>query len=268
MISRARHLLAAAVSGALLMLPAFTGSANAAAASHVFHVSLAKTKADVQKVADYWKPEKLKKADSYTPPPPPHLERLAEVRHRGRRHGGQPADHRPAQGGLARSTPWRRRRAGPARPARSSSGSAPRSTGARPPPWRLSNHSVVATAAHCAYDARQGKEADSWIFVPEPGADGTTPHGIYVGSPISMHEDWARQERLRLRLRVRHGPPRLHLGQAGQHLRGQGRRLSCRTTSAGSAWSWPRSRRSPRCTPSATPPARSPTAAGPSTARR
>src|SRR5690606_41860253 len=70
MIPRARHLLAAAISGALLMLPGFTGSANAAAASQVFHVQLTKTRADVQKVIDYWKPARLKKADSHTPAAP------------------------------------------------------------------------------------------------------------------------------------------------------------------------------------------------------
>ncbi|MFI6711221.1 trypsin-like serine peptidase [Nonomuraea sp. NPDC050478] len=189
MISRARHLLAAAVSGALLMLPAFTGSANAAAASHVFHVSLAKTKADVQKVADYWKPEKLKKADSYTPAAPTS--------------NGSPKSGTAGGGTVAsqRITALRKT-AGPVNAVAPKTGRASTTGkvffrfGAKEY-WcsaaavAAGNHSVVATAAHCAYDARQGKEADSWIFVPEPGADGTTPHGIYVGSSISMHEDWA-----------------------------------------------------------------------------
>ncbi|PZG15102.1 trypsin-like serine peptidase, partial [Nonomuraea aridisoli] len=53
------------------------------------------------------------------------------------------------------------------------------------------NRSVVATAGHCAYDSRQARAADYWIFVPNPGANGETPDGIYVGASISMHEDWS-----------------------------------------------------------------------------
>ncbi|MBF8186768.1 hypothetical protein ITP53_13655, partial [Nonomuraea sp. K274] len=57
MISRARQVVAAALSGALLVLPAFTGIANAAQDSKVRTIPLAKTSDDVKKVADYWKPD-------------------------------------------------------------------------------------------------------------------------------------------------------------------------------------------------------------------
>ncbi|MER7613758.1 hypothetical protein, partial [Nonomuraea wenchangensis] len=73
MISRARQLLAAALSGALLMLPAHTGIAAAdttSAAGKVQNIALAKTAADVKRVADYWKPEKFKHTDSYSPATP------------------------------------------------------------------------------------------------------------------------------------------------------------------------------------------------------
>src|SRR5690242_1022118 len=70
MIPRARHLVAAALSSALLMAPAFTGIANAARDSRVFAVSLAKTAVDVKRVADYWTPDQLKQADSYSPATP------------------------------------------------------------------------------------------------------------------------------------------------------------------------------------------------------
>ncbi|MBF8193163.1 trypsin-like serine protease, partial [Nonomuraea sp. K274] len=53
------------------------------------------------------------------------------------------------------------------------------------------NHSVVATAGHCVYDPRQAKAAENWIFVPNPGPNGETPDGIYVGASISVHEDWS-----------------------------------------------------------------------------
>ena len=69
MIPRARHLVAAALS-ALLMLPALVGTASAATDSRVYSVTLAKTVADMKKVAEYWRPDKLKKADSYSPATP------------------------------------------------------------------------------------------------------------------------------------------------------------------------------------------------------
>lgn len=189
MIPRARHLLAAAVSGALLMLPAFSGSASASTASQVYLVPLARTKADVQRVADYWKPERLRKADSYTPAAPTSTG--------APKSGGSGSVNVSAQ----RITALRKK-AGPVRAVTPQKGQA--STVGKvffrlggKEYWcsaasvAAANRSVVATAAHCAYDARQAKEADSWIFVPDPGADGATPHGIYVGSSISMHQDWA-----------------------------------------------------------------------------
>lgn len=190
MIPRARHLAAAALSGALLMLPVFAGVSDASAASKVYKVALTKTRADVQRVANYWKPEQLKKADSYSPATP----------------SSQPAPVAKAASGGAVNAPI------------GASGSALRTSQAVTPApptkgaartmgkvyfrfgnkeyWcsassvAAKNHSVVATAAHCAYDARQGNAAAYWIFVPNPGSNGEAPDGIYVGSSISMHEDW------------------------------------------------------------------------------
>lgn len=190
MIPRARHLLAAVFGGALLMLPAFPGNAHAATADQVFTVALARTKADVQKVADYWKPDRLKQADSYSPAtggsrsaPAPVSGALvnvpsAQIRALRARHSGPVAAAAP-QKGPARTMGKVFFRFGDKEYWCSASSVAAR------------NHSVVATAAHCAYDPRQGKPAEYWIFVPNPGADGAAPDGIYVGSSISMHEDWA-----------------------------------------------------------------------------
>ncbi|MBB2914030.1 hypothetical protein FHS43_005339 [Streptosporangium becharense] len=51
------------------------------------------------------------------------------------------------------------------------------------------NRSLVTTAAHCAYDAKQGRHAEYWIFIP--GYDrGETPYGIYVGHSLNLHEDF------------------------------------------------------------------------------
>ncbi|MCK2212918.1 trypsin-like serine protease [Actinomadura sp. ATCC 31491] len=205
MISRARHLLAAALGGALLVLPALTGIANAAAsaaagttasaAAKVQSISLAKTAADVKRVADYWKPEKFKHADSYSPATPGTA--AAKPTSAGGAAG-------PAAPGATRTTAVAKRAAGqltaPALPRKGAPTGATMgkvffrfgdkeywcsasSVAAR-------NRSVVATAGHCAYDPRQAKAADYWIFVPNPGPNGEQPMGIYVASSISLHEDW------------------------------------------------------------------------------
>ncbi|WP_449060885.1 trypsin-like serine peptidase [Planomonospora algeriensis] len=51
------------------------------------------------------------------------------------------------------------------------------------------NRNLVATAAHCAYDAKMGRPAEYWIFIP--GYDrGETPYGIYVGHSLNLHESF------------------------------------------------------------------------------
>jgi hypothetical protein len=189
MISRARHLAVAALCGALLMLPALTGIANAAPVSKVFGVTLAKTAEDVKKVADYWKPDKLKQADSYSPATP----------------GAQAAPTSSAAAASVPSTRTTVKRATAAQsvaPVLPKQGQVAKTMGkvffkfGAKEYWcsasavAARNRSVVATAAHCAYDSRQAKPAEYWIFVPNPGPNGETPDGIYVGSAISMHEDW------------------------------------------------------------------------------
>lgn len=188
MIPRTRHLLAAALS-ALLVLPVFAGTA--AAAGRVFSVSLAKTAADVKKVADYWMPDRLKKADSYSPATPGS--------------GAAPTSSAAATAGpTARSSVTRQQYA----LLQDVTATAPRNGGAAKTMGKVffrfggkeywcsasavaaKNRSVVATAGHCAYDPQQGRPAEYWIFVPNPGPTGETPDGIYVGASISMHEDW------------------------------------------------------------------------------
>lgn len=193
MISRARHVVAAALSGALLMLPAFTGIADAAP-SKVFPVPLAKTAADAKRVADYWKPDKLQKADSYSPATPGAA--AAPASSSAGASAGPPA---PAAAAVAKRTST----AQVAAPAMPRKGRAASTMGkvffrfgdkefwCSASAVAAGNHSVVATAGHCVYDPRQAKAAEFWIFVPNSGANGETPEGIYVGSSISMHEDWA-----------------------------------------------------------------------------
>lgn len=187
MIPRARHLAAAALS-ALLMLPAFGADAAASAAGIVYSVTLTKTAADVQRVADYWKPERLKEADSYSPATPGS--QAAPTSAAGGSVGGRITTAAPSREVLS---------VAPALPRK---GTVAKTMGkvffrfGAKEYWcsasavAAGNRSVVATAAHCAYDPRQGKAAQDWIFVPNPGPDGTAPDGIYVGSAISMHEHW------------------------------------------------------------------------------
>ncbi|MDX3111123.1 trypsin-like serine peptidase [Nonomuraea angiospora] len=194
MIPRARHLVAAALSSALLMAPAFTGIANAARDSRVFAVSLAKTAVDVKRVADYWTPDQLKQADSYSPATPGT-------------QAATPAPSASAQASnaatQAATTVTRAVAAQAVPPVLPRKGTVARTMGkvffrfGDKEYWcsasavAARNRSVVATAGHCAYDPRQAKAADFWIFVPNPGPNGETPDGIYVGSSISMHEDWS-----------------------------------------------------------------------------
>ncbi|MFD9942292.1 trypsin-like serine peptidase [Nonomuraea sp. NPDC059023] len=188
--------LAAAALGALLMVPALTGIANAAP-SKVMTVPLAKTDADMKKVAEYWQPDRLKKADSYSPATPA---------------GNAPAASSTAAGSSAgaavpaASTTAKKAKTGPrdVAPALPKSGSAAKTMGkvffrfGSKEFWcsasavASKSKSVVATAGHCAYDPRQPGEAHNWIFVPNPQPDGTTPDGIYVGASLSLHEDWVK----------------------------------------------------------------------------
>lgn len=222
MIPRARHLAAAALSSALLMLPALTGTATAAAwnahsatgytaagstittstvttsavtsstaaapISKVYAVPLARTVADVKRVANYWKPDRLKKSDSYSPATP---------------GAAAPASSTAAAAAPANPVAGVRRSiaAQSVAPALPRKGSAmtmgkvffrfgDKEYWCSASSIAAKNRSVVATAAHCAYDSRQAKPADYWIFVPNPGTNGETPDGIYVGASISLHEDW------------------------------------------------------------------------------
>ncbi|GAA3566025.1 hypothetical protein GCM10022419_053390 [Nonomuraea rosea] len=201
MIPRARHVVAAALSSALLILPALTGIANAAPAtapaSKVYAIPMARTAVDVKRVADYWKPDRLKKADSYSPATPgAQASPTASPTSAGAAAG-------PSGTTASAAAAAKRTAADSAAPTLPRKGTAAKTMGkvffrfGDKEYWcsasavTASNRSVVATAGHCAYDPRQTKAAEYWIFVPNPGANGETPDGIYVGAALSMHEDWS-----------------------------------------------------------------------------
>ncbi|HEX4813600.1 MAG TPA: trypsin-like serine protease, partial [Nonomuraea sp.] len=182
--------------------------------------------ADVKRVADYWKPDRLKRADTYSPATP-GAPRSSAV-------GSSVAPPAPGTSATTAGTSGRATTAATAKSAataktghtaksaataKSDGTSAARAQVAAPALPRnkkvastmgkvffrfgekdhwcsasavaARNRSVVSTAAHCVYDPRQGKPAEYWIFVPNPGPNGETPDGIYVGASINMHEDWA-----------------------------------------------------------------------------
>ncbi|MGW0809583.1 trypsin-like serine peptidase [Nonomuraea sp. NPDC002799] len=211
MIPRARHVVAAALCGALLTLSVCTGIANAAPTGKVYPVSLARTVADVKKVAEYWKPEKLKLADTYTPATPgtqasPKTSSAASAAGpaapAAKTAPATSAATKNAATTTAAKTAATKNATRSALPALPLKGAVARTTGkvffrfGDQEYWcsasavAAKNLSVVATAGHCAYDPRQGRAAQDWIFVPNPGPNGETPDGIYVGASISMHEDW------------------------------------------------------------------------------
>lgn len=192
MIPPVRTLAAAAISGALLMAPVLTGTASAEP-SYIYTATLAKTEAEAKKVAEYWKPDQLKKADSYTPATPGAKSTASSA-------GGATAG--PSLSDVSAKSATVVRDVQPAAPAK---GGQAKTTGkvyfrfAGKEYWCSASsvaskgHNLVATAGHCAYDVRQSAPADDWIFVPNPGTDGSTPDGFYVGSTLTMHEDWAGQ---------------------------------------------------------------------------
>ncbi|MFI6479683.1 trypsin-like serine peptidase [Nonomuraea sp. NPDC050663] len=185
MIPRVRHLAAAALSGALLMLPALVSSpALAAPADRVFAIDMARTDSQLKSVLKQWSPQKLAEAEKASPATPGPKSESS-----GTAGNGKPVtlpskvDPRDVE------------------PVAPSSGSA-RTFGkvffsfGDKEYWcsassiAAKNASVVATAGHCAYDIRTLKPASNWIFVPNPGPDGSAPDGIYVGASVAVHEQW------------------------------------------------------------------------------
>ncbi|MEV0585788.1 hypothetical protein [Nonomuraea sp. NPDC050310] len=196
MIPRLRHLAAAALSGALLLLPALAGTPSAAATTGsalapdpTYSVDMARTEAQMEAVARYWQPEKLKLAENYTPATPGS---------RPKPTGTTTASSQSL--GLARRPVPDARTVPPAPPA---AGGAARTFGkvyfliSGKEYWcsasavAAKNRSVVATAGHCAYDLKNLRPADNWIFVPNPGTGGTTPDGIYIGATLNIHDVWS-----------------------------------------------------------------------------
>lgn len=199
----------------VLALSAFAGasaagatpvSAGALAPSYVETHALARSTAQVAAVEAYWKPERLKSANDFPP-------RTADPKPGGSRSS---AAHGAAQAvptaTAAATGQWTVRPAQASQSAQEARGGKKASGGAvaQAPKtvgkvffrigtqeyWcsasavRAKNRSLVATAAHCAFDVRSGRPVQDWIFVPNY-RKGEQPDGIYVGHTLVVHGKYA-----------------------------------------------------------------------------
>ncbi|MEU7986863.1 hypothetical protein AB0B56_18555 [Streptosporangium canum] len=219
--------LGALVASGVLAMSAFAGDAsadntyNTTVPGSITSITLTKTSADMKRIAEYWSPARIKQAQDGTPATP-------EIKPSGGATTATPAPS-GGTGTAATATATTAAASGESKTANatsyyssssSSSGSTapvvrptlpkkPSSATAKSPVtvgkvfFRLGDRdfwcsassvasksrSLVATAGHCAYDAKQGRHADYWIFIP--GYDkGETPYGVYVGHSLNLHESF------------------------------------------------------------------------------
>ncbi|WP_214110215.1 trypsin-like serine peptidase [Acrocarpospora catenulata] len=169
--------------------PTIPASANVGAsapggtalANDVVTYSLGSTPSEMQRIAAYWTPERLRQASTYVPSTKPSpstrsTPSIAEVTAR------------------TTATPEKKKakKKGPAQPPMVGkvffklgdkeywcSGSVVHSK----------NRNLVATAGHCGYSLSQGRPVENWIFIPSY-ADGRADAGIYVGHTLYLHLDY------------------------------------------------------------------------------
>ncbi|MFC0862630.1 trypsin-like serine peptidase [Sphaerimonospora cavernae] len=147
---------------------------------------LAPAKADMERVAAYWSPERLKQASSYEPSTKP----------------SEPAATRKATTSAAELSRTRAQRTVTPLPENRRATTAPPMVGkvffkvGAKEYWCSASvvHSkyrnLVATAGHCAYALAQDRPVENWIFIPSY-QDGRADAGIFVGHTLYMHEDFA-----------------------------------------------------------------------------
>lgn len=229
MSSRARRLtatLGGLVAACVIMTSTFAGSAAAGplygVPNGITSITLTKSSADMRRIAEYWSPARLKQAMDNVPatpgsPPSSGSPSSASPSSSGPTGSATPGSATAAAASSARETATTTTTG---RKSSSTSGSSapvvrPTLPKKRPPAsssspvtvgkvffrigtkdyWcsassvAATNRNLVATAGHCAYDAKTGSQAEYWIFIP--GYDkGNTPYGIYVGHSLNLHEDF------------------------------------------------------------------------------
>ncbi|MFF5212448.1 trypsin-like serine peptidase [Streptosporangium sp. NPDC000396] len=216
MSPRARRLTAtigAFVAACVVMLSAFAGSAAArpypTMPDRIMSIKLTKNSADMKRIAEYWTPARLKEVQNNTPAIPeskPSGSATATATPTATPSVSPTPSASPVA--TAKATPRPKTVASspiirPTLPKKSlpTTGNSPITVGkvffrmGDKDYWcsassvASANHNLVATAAHCAYDARQGRAANYWIFIPGY-SQGKTPYGIYVGHSLNLHEDF------------------------------------------------------------------------------
>jgi hypothetical protein len=170
-------------------------------ASGVMTVPLAQSPADFTKVAEYWRPERIEKAESYSPASPARNGSGASAGSASTSSGGT-VTKAAAAGSASASKASRQRAVPPHVPARVSTNPG-RPLGIGKVFFRVGakeywcsavavnakNRSLVATAGHCAFDVRQNRPAESWIFIPDFQKNSSPD--IYVGHTLTMHDGLA-----------------------------------------------------------------------------
>ncbi|WP_329428570.1 hypothetical protein OG339_04275 [Streptosporangium sp. NBC_01495] len=190
-------------------------------------ITLTKSSADMRRIAEYWSPARLKQAMDNVPatpgsPPSSGSPSSASPSSSGPTGSATPGSATAAAASNARETATGETATTTTTGRKSSSTSGSSAPVVRPtlpkkrPPasssspvtvgkvffrigtkdyWcsassvAATNRNLVATAGHCAYDAKTGSQAEYWIFIP--GYDkGDTPYGIYVGHSLNLHEDF------------------------------------------------------------------------------
>ncbi|MEU8207256.1 hypothetical protein [Streptosporangium sp. NPDC049046] len=230
MPSRARRLtatLGGLVAACVTMTFAFAGSAAAAPLygppNGITSITLTKSSADMKRIAEYWSPARLKQAMDNVPATPGNPPSSASPPSASPSSSGPSGSATPGSataaaasgsgesgattGGKSSTTSGKAAPVvKPTLPKKRvpSSGGSPVTVGkvffriGAKDYWcsassvAAANRNLVATAGHCAYDAKTGSQAEYWIFIP--GYDkGNTPYGIYVGHSLNLHEDFVGQ---------------------------------------------------------------------------
>ncbi|MEU9884708.1 serine protease [Sphaerisporangium sp. NPDC051011] len=206
--------LSGALTAACVIMSAGAGPVEARASHQtapagITSVPLAQSEADMQKVVDWWTPDRLKHANGYAPRTAATSTATASPQATGTASASATPAASRSTGALTSGT---------GTTTTSLEGSIPPKTAAKvsksknvnlPPTvgkvffrngdaeyWcsASSVHSkygnVVATAGHCAYDVKNEKPVQYWVFIPSY-ADGATPYGIYVGHTLHLNEKYA-----------------------------------------------------------------------------
>ena len=207
-VRRLTSALGALLAACVTLTSAFAGSAAATpyngVPNGITSITLTKNSADMKRVAEYWNPAKLKQVMNNVPASP-------EMKSSGTSSSAAPTPTATA----ASATDTTAAITAPTSSGTSSQLIKPTLPKKRPPATGTSpvtvgkvffrigdkdfwcsassvasaNRDLVATAAHCAYDAKQGKAASYWIFIPGYNK-GMTPYGIYVGHSLNLHESF------------------------------------------------------------------------------